>query len=310
MAVIGRRAKALTTDGAVAASVIGFIVFVRGGVAAALPLLVFFVSGSWLTRWRMRQQRHPNHHFSRHRSERPHPRDVEDTAARHAAKPDANGRRASQVLANGGMAAATMVAAGLWPHPAWMAAYAGAIATSTADTWATELGTLSKRPPVLITTGASVTPGQSGAVSLAGTMAGTAGAIIVGVVTAASSVLATITTTASSLGASLPGLAVGGNFTEWTSAAALRLAIVGALGGVVGMLADSLLGATVQEHFLCSGCGARTESSVHCCGEAVARVQRVGGWPGVNNDVVNFMAALVGSGVAAWLFHWLTPVSG
>jgi len=115
-------------------------------------------------------------------------------------------RNHRQVLANGGVAALAAVAG------AWVL-FAGALAAATADTWATEIGRHSSTPPRLITTGKPVPTGTDGGVSLLGTTGGIAGAGLIA------------------------GLSYG--FGQ-------RGALTIALAGVVGMLVDSLLGATVQ----------------------------------------------------------------
>jgi len=72
-----------------------------------------------------------------------------------------------QVLANGGAAVLLAIASAALPsgERLFFAAFIGALATVTADTWATELGLLSKEPPRLITTWQSAHKGESGAVS-------------------------------------------------------------------------------------------------------------------------------------------------
>ena len=67
-------------------------------------------------------------------------------------------------MANGGLGALIAMANALLPSPVWFYLFTGVMATVTADTWATELGTLSKNPPRLITTGKPVAPGTSGGV--------------------------------------------------------------------------------------------------------------------------------------------------
>lgn len=122
----------------------------------------------------------------------------------------AGGRRtARQVVANGGVAAAAALL-GSW------AGAAGALAAATADTWATEIGSYSRTPPRLLTTGAPVTAGTSGGVTLLGTAGGIVGA-------------AFIAALAGVLGPS-----------GWRGAATTAVA------GVAGMLGDSWLGATAQ----------------------------------------------------------------
>ena len=115
-------------------------------------------------------------------------------------------RNARQVVANGGVAALAALA-GSWP---W---FAGALAAANADTWATEIGSHSRVQPRLITTGRPVPAGTDGGMTLLGTAGGIAGA----------------------------GFIAGVSYL-----AGQRRTLAIAVGGAVGMLVDSLLGATVQ----------------------------------------------------------------
>lgn len=299
VAVIARRVKALTADGAIAAAAVGFIVFGWGGMAAAWPLLVFFGSATYLTRRRARfVQRSLVRQIDagssslgggagssspgRGAGATPNVAAVEKAAHR-----DADGRKASQVLANGGVAAATVLAAALWPDPMWAAAYGGAVATSAADTWATELGMSSRRRPVLITTLKPVTPGRSGGVSGAGTVAGAAGAALIGVVlVAVSGSTAATSLTLADVSLHWAGIAVAG-------------------GGFLGMLADSVIGATLQARFRCPACQRPTEHARHYCRPEGVQTTRIGGLPGLDNDGVNLTATVVGAAAAAVLFRVL-----
>lgn len=129
---------------------------------------------------------------------------------------EGGGRRtARQVIANGGVAAFAALA-GSW------AAFAGALAAATADTWASEIGRRSRTLPRLITTGKPVPAGTDGGVTALGTAAGVAGAAFV-------AGLGLLMSSGSDAGVVHPGWFAG------VSAA-----------GVAGMLFDSLLGATVQ----------------------------------------------------------------
>lgn len=147
-----RGAGALTRDGTVAAVVVGTLVFGFGGWQPALLLLTFFVTSSLLTRWRANRKSHPEHR---------------------------RGRTASQVLANGTVVAVASVWWGIVPSPLAAVALTGALATATADTWATEIGMLSPEYPRLITTHRPVPPGTSGAVTWWGTIAGILGATLI-----------------------------------------------------------------------------------------------------------------------------------
>jgi len=120
-------------------------------------------------------------------------------------------RNHKQVLANGGVAALAALA-GSW---IW---FAGALAAANADTWATEIGGHSRTPPRLITNGLRVPAGTDGGMTLLGTAGGIAGAGLVAGLTVG-------------LGPGGPGFGL-----------PMRIAVA----GIIGMLLDSVLGATVQ----------------------------------------------------------------
>ena len=177
--------------------------------------------------------------------------------------PGGGGRRAAQVVANGGVAAAAALLA-LW-HPVWTAAFAGALAAATADTWSGEIGARSRRAPQLITTGNPVAAGTSGGVTWLGTAASAAGAAFI-------AAAATLLALARPWGAAMVGI-----------------------GGFAGCLADSFLGATLQARYRCPACGAAGETPRPCCGRAP---DLAGGLRWMTNDTVNLLATMVGAGVA------------
>lgn len=182
-------------------------------------------------------------------------------------------RDAVQVLANGGvfaLLAAAAVALGLVPDgertlPLVAVAAAGALAASAADTWATEVGTLIGGTPRSIVTLRPLPAGLSGGVTAAGTLASVAGA------------------------AAVAALAL---LFGWPRVAFLPLLAA----GTAGALADSLLGALLQERRRCPRCDALTERPVHHCGTATVAA---GGIAGFGNDAVNLVASLVGATAAA-----------
>ncbi len=241
IAAIAWRRGSLSRSGAIAAVVVGTLVFGCGGPGSGALLIVFFVSSSALSRltsWRKAQ------------------------AAALFAK--GSTRDAVQVLANGGIAAALALGQFVWPHPWWWPAFIGAIAAATADTWSTEVGTLGRRPPRLITTGRPVDAGTSGAVSLPGTLAALAGGALIG---------------------GLAGVLGDG----LTFAQAL---LVGIAAGVFGCFADSLLGATVQGRFFCNSCRQAGEQRRHRCGRPA---RRLGGIAAIDNDAVNGLGCAFGA---------------
>lgn len=185
-----------------------------------------------------------------------------DPAARAGEVPGTR-RDPRQVLANGGAAALGVLlapsAAGLWIVTA-------ALAAAAADTWATACGGWSRTDPRLVLGWNRVPAGTSGGV----TLLGSAGAVV----GAASVALAAALT--SGVPAFIP----------------LGLGI-----GMVGMLADSFLGAGLQGRFHCPRCDRATERQVHRCGSAA---RHIGGLRWLDNDGVNAAATAVSAGLG-WL---------
>jgi uncharacterized protein (TIGR00297 family) len=243
VALAARRTRTLTPGGAVVGAAVGTI-SIAAGWSWGVLLLSLFVSASALSSLGGRKK-----------------------AERIGPVVEKGGERdAGQVLANGGVFALAALASLLAPSPIWYAMGAGALAASTADTWATEVGTLDGRDPISIISGKRVAPGTSGAITLVGTAAGVGGALFVGAVAALANW-------------PVPFTAV-------------------ALGGVAGALADSLLGATLQSRRRCDLCATATERLVHTCGTPT---RHAGGLAGFDNDAVNAACSGVGALVALLL---------
>lgn len=89
------------------------------------------------------------------------------------------GRRgARNALANAGVPVLCAVLYALDVSDALSAAYVAAVGAALADTTESEVGQLSRRPPRLITNLRKAPPGTDGAVSLRGTLAGVAAAVL------------------------------------------------------------------------------------------------------------------------------------
>jgi uncharacterized protein (TIGR00297 family) len=156
---LGYRARALTGTGAVAAAVIGAVIFGFGGLGAAILVIFFFVSSSVLTRFKAQRKETIQLDF------------------------DKGGQRdAWQVLANGGLAATCLLLYGLGSSPLALVGFIGAIAVATADTWGTEIGVLSRRKPRSILTGRFVPCGTSGGITVLGTGATILGGLAIGAI--------------------------------------------------------------------------------------------------------------------------------
>ena len=256
------RRGSLSRSGVVGALIVGTIIFGCGGWVWGLLLIAFFVLSSLLSHY-------------------------QEAAKAGLADKFAKGHRRDlgQALANGGVGALIALASLFYPHPAMLAAFVGAMAAVNADTWATELGVLSKRPPRLLTTWQTVEPGTSGGISAPGTLASLAGALAIGLAALA-------------LGA-IDGL-LGGPINATLGSDGIlggALLIPSAVaGGLAGSLFDSLLGATAQAIYYSPTRRKETEKRVDPDGTPNVRVR---GWPWLGNDAVNLISSLLGSLVGA-----------
>jgi uncharacterized protein (TIGR00297 family) len=212
----------------------------------------------------------------------------------HLAEKFAKGERRdlAQTLANGGFGALLAVAvlvlvdmpgqprAGNPVYVFLTLSYIGAMATVTADTWATELGVLAPGLPRLITNGHPVPVGTSGGISGYGMVAALAGSTFIGLVALGLIQVAALATTGQLL------------LSDWP------VAPIATLAGLTGSLVDSLLGATVQRVYWCDACSKETERRVHACGTATRPLR---GWAWLNNDMVNFVSSVAGGLLAGGL---------
>jgi len=254
MGLAGWAARSLSPSGAAAAFIVGTLIFGFGGVSWAVLLLTFFFTSSLLSKL-----------FSAKK-------------VILAEKFEKGSRRDwAQVLANGGAGAFLAVAGLLVPQDSWpWLAFAGAVATVNADTWATELGVLSSKLPRLITTREQVPTGTSGGITLAGTLATVSGGAIIGVV---------------------------GWLFEPSYPAVAFLAVV-SLAGLTGSLVDSLLGATLQAIYYDPVRKKETERII--VDESGHPAAPVRGRDWMNNDMVNFISSVCGALAAAGLWQLFT----
>jgi uncharacterized protein (TIGR00297 family) len=267
VALGGSAAGALTRSGALGAFVVGTCVFGLGGPIWGLLLVAFFVSSSALSEWQ-----------------------AEDKAVLASRFEKSSRRDIEQVLANGGLPAALAVAqglgeAGILPSVNWLPAFVGALAAVTADTWATEVGLMAEMDPRLITTGEPVPRGTSGGVTIIGTLAATAGGIFIGLCAV--------------LLVALAGMLSYGVFDlallDWSGA---RFALLAPVAGLSSAAFDSYLGAMFQARYLDPKSGEGTERATDAKGQPHALVH---GHAWMNNDLVNFLASLLGALLALGL---------
>lgn len=196
--VLSILARKLTVPAALLGGMVGFLVFTGGGYTGLALLVLFFMLGSAATSIGLRKKE-----------------------ALGFAEQNKGRRTAGQVMANGGIAA--ILGALAWFNPSQtdvlQLMMAGSLASATADTLSSELGTIWGRRFYNIITLKKDTRGLDGVISVEGTLAGVAGAVII---------------------AAFYAVGHGWNIEF--------LWIV--LAGTIGNLADSLLGASAERRHL------------------------------------------------------------
>jgi uncharacterized protein (TIGR00297 family) len=158
IAYLAYRSHSLNTSGALAAILVGTVIFGIGGWQWAVLLLTFFITSSALSRMFKKRKQGLDEKFSKG-----HERD------------------AGQVFGNGGLATAFVLVHFFFPESniGWVG-FAASLAAVNADTWATELGVLNPTPPRMITNlRKRVEKGTSGGISLFGTLASLIGSAII-----------------------------------------------------------------------------------------------------------------------------------
>jgi len=158
IAFLAYRAHSLNTSGAIAATVVGTVIFGVGGWQWAILLLTFFITSSGLSRAFKKRKQGLDEKYSKG-----HERD------------------AGQVFGNGGIATFFALLHGFFPTALWpWLAFAATLAAVNADTWATELGVLNPHQPRMITNLRKVVEkGTSGGISVVGTLAALGGSALI-----------------------------------------------------------------------------------------------------------------------------------
>lgn len=185
-------------------------------------------------------------------------------------------RDAAQVLANGALFGLGAFFASDGQISEAMASIAlGALASAMADTWGTEIGMLARQSPRSILTWMPLEPGMSGGVSMQGLLASVGGATFIAAL-------------------------------AWVLRWPAHVAIAAAVGGVAGAMADSVLGATLQQRRRSKRTGRLTERRREADGTPTVHA---GGLDWFDNDGVNFAATLIGAGTAFKVHFLLSVIS-
>lgn len=233
--------NSLSRSGYFGALIFGTFIYYWGGVLVWSVLIAFFISSSILTKLHAKQDQ-----------------DVPK-----------KGRTLVQVMAN---ALVATVFSGLYYYlhnEIFLLAAVVSIATSNADTWASEIGALSKGITRYIVSFKIAPKGASGAISKLGTFASLFGALFI----------ALIFNTAYAVTQTIDVLTY------------FRYLLIITVGGFLGCFIDSYLGALIQAKYKGEKSGKLTERR-WLPDEGVILIS---GFTLITNDVVNLLASLFSS---------------
>jgi len=260
------RKNFVNLTGFIAGLIIGTLTF-AGSPACFLIIMSFFLSSSILTKigYRLKEEK--------------------------GAAEKKCGRTALQVICAGGIAGIVALLKGiyennilLWPDPNQLShiltvAFLGAVSSANADTWAVELGLLSREEPVLITNlKKKIPPGTSGGVTKLGTLGSFLGALFIALLSAA--LYKYISPPQKTIDP-------------------ITVFILTFASGFIAEKIDSFLGATIQVKYWCPKCHKETDKRIHKCG---TKTKYLSGLKFVNNELVNLISTLAGALIAAFIY--------
>lgn len=247
--ILSYKKKSLTAFGAVIAFCLTRGLYAFGGVVFLAPLFAFFLSLSFVTKLGA----------------------LEKDKLEKALYERGGKRDHIQVLANGGAAFIIATIYYLMPGPQLIIAYFTAFAACNADSWASEIGVMSRKPPFSLIDFKPVQRGMSGGVTVLGLFASLCGA------------------------AFIAGLYFIFFITAIPLVQLLASCVFITAFGFAGSIIDSLLGATMQPAYINNSTGGLTEI------RKINGIQnkKVKGFEIFSNDMVNFASSLIAAGLTA-----------
>ena len=212
------------------------LLFGFGGETYLYPLVIFFITSSILSNFNIKNN-----------------------------KIKQSNRNISQVYANGGIALFICVINYFFNHTLMYPCLLASVAAANSDTWGTELGEMSSKMPIDIISGQEVSPGESGGITLFGTIGAMIGSSIIG--------------------------ALG---YYWTFD--MRIMLIVIVAGFLASIVDSILGSTIQARYISTDGSLITEKYKNA-------FYLYTGQKNINNDIVNLYCTLSGPIVFLLLYY-------
>tara|TARA_Y100001978_G_scaffold12267_1_gene9828 strand:- start:417 stop:1727 length:1311 start_codon:yes stop_codon:yes gene_type:complete len=217
--------KHLSLDGFLSSTLMAGLILGFGGLKYVLPIAIFFILSTLLSKVGMKNLRESK-----------------------------SGRNASQVFANGGVGLVLCIFNHFYQMELIYIMFLASIAAANSDTWATEIGKLSRKRPKDIISGRSLNVGESGGITFIGLLGSMSGSFVIATV---------------------------GYFLDINTSYLIILFISGFLGSIF----DSILGSTLQSRFiLIDGKTIKEEKEKDS--------YHYSGLVSINNNSVNFLCTL------------------
>jgi uncharacterized protein (TIGR00297 family) len=251
VAIVAFKRKSLDLSGVIAALVVGVSIYMFAGPITWVILMLFFTTSSIIT-----------HIKQTHK-------------ARLSPEYEKSKRNYKQVIASGLVPTVFSILYYFTKSDIMLLTAVSAIAISCSDTWASELGILNKGKTVLITTLKSVKKGESGGISLLGTIMSVAGSFMIAISFTLCQFI----------------------FFNLPLSSILYYVSSIAVIGVIGCFIDSIFGATIQAKYI----GSKTKLVTESKKSNGKQNQRISGLSFMNNDMVNLTSSIIG-GIGAFIF--------
>lgn len=243
IAFLAYKKSSLNKSGFVGALVLGTGIYFFGGLWFSIIMVFFFISSSLLTKFKKKSKK-----------------SVEQLNEK------SGNRDYMQVVANGGIGLIFSFLYYLNSSPIFLLAYCTSFAVATADTWASEIGVLSKRKAVNILNFKPLKSGMSGGVSTLGTSFAFLGSLSIALIHFASNIVI---------------------YKDIKQG--LVYSVYCVLLGFIGCIIDSLLGASIQAQYYCGELDSITEKRFY----KDKPNKLVKGISFINNDIVNLSSNLL-----------------
>ncbi|MGM0641133.1 MAG: DUF92 domain-containing protein [Thermotogota bacterium] len=248
IAFVAYKKNALSKSGTVAATLLGISLYYFGGLYFFLIMISFFISSTLLTKYKKKKKIE---------LEKIH---------------DKTGRRDyTQVLANSLPAIIYALFFYYTRMNVFLLGFATTFSATNSDTWASELGVLSKNDPSCILTGKRVQKGMSGGITKFGTFASFLGALF------------------------LSFVFMIGYIIKFQNQIVIKdliiLSILTLIGGFLGSIIDSLLGASIQGIYKHRKTNELTEKRF----DEDEENKLIRGFKFIDNNLVNLLSSLTAS---------------